>query len=149
MAIHDGKVMSAVQKVLVVTGASRGIGAAVARMAGRRGYRVCVNFLASGEAADAVVADITASGGEAIAVQADTSREDDVERLFQAVDRQLGPLTALVNNAGVLSGRPGSTRWTPAGCSGSSLSTSLATSCALGRRFCACRPQMAALVGRS
>jgi NAD(P)-dependent dehydrogenase (short-subunit alcohol dehydrogenase family) len=90
------------QEVLVVTGASRGIGAAVARMAGRRGYRVCVNFLTSGEAADAVVADITGNGGEAIAVQADTSQGDDVERLFRIADRQLGPLTALVNNAGVL-----------------------------------------------
>ena len=103
MATHEREtVMSVVKGALVVTGASRGIGAAVARMAGRHGYRVCVNFLTSREAAEAVVADITGSGGEAIAVQADTSREDDVERLFQAVDRQLGPLTALVNNAGVL-----------------------------------------------
>jgi NAD(P)-dependent dehydrogenase (short-subunit alcohol dehydrogenase family) len=94
--------MPVVQEVLVVTGASRGIGAAVARMAGRRGYRVCVNFLASDEAAGAVVADITGNGGEAIAVQADTSQGDDVERLFHTADRQLGPLTALVNNAGVL-----------------------------------------------
>jgi NAD(P)-dependent dehydrogenase (short-subunit alcohol dehydrogenase family) len=94
--------MPVVQEVLVVTGASRGIGAAVARMAGRRGYRVCVNFLASDEAAGAVVADITVNGGEAIAVQADTSQGDDVERLFHTADRQLGPLTALVNNAGVL-----------------------------------------------
>jgi NAD(P)-dependent dehydrogenase (short-subunit alcohol dehydrogenase family) len=93
------------QEVLLVTGASRGIGAAVARMAGRRGYRVCVNFLASEEAAGSVVADIAGNGGEAIAVQADTSRGDDVERLFRTVDRQLGPLTALVNNAGVLFGQ--------------------------------------------
>jgi NAD(P)-dependent dehydrogenase (short-subunit alcohol dehydrogenase family) len=89
-------------EVLIVTGASRGIGAAVARLAGRRGYRVCVNYLASGEAADAVVADIRGDGGEAIAVKADTSRGDDIERLFSTADEQLGPLTALVNNAGVL-----------------------------------------------
>jgi len=88
--------------VLLITGASRGIGAAVARLAGRRGYRVCVNFLASEKAADEVVADIRRDGGEAIAVQADVSLADDVERLFSTVDDRLGPLTALVNNAGVL-----------------------------------------------
>lgn len=88
--------------VLLVTGASRGIGAAVARLAGRRGYRVCVNFLASEKAADEVVADIRRDGGEAIAVRADVSLPDDVERLFSTVDDRLGPLTALVNNAGVL-----------------------------------------------
>lgn len=88
--------------VLLVTGASRGIGAAVARLAGRRGYRVCVNFLASEKAADEVVADIRRDGGEAIAVQADVSLADDVDRLFSTVDDRLGPLTALVNNAGVL-----------------------------------------------
>lgn len=88
--------------VLLVTGASRGIGAAVARLAGRRGYRVCVNFLASERAAGEVVSDITRDGGEAIAVRADVSLPDDVERLFSTVDVRLGPLTALVNNAGVL-----------------------------------------------
>jgi NAD(P)-dependent dehydrogenase (short-subunit alcohol dehydrogenase family) len=88
--------------VLLVTGASRGIGAAVARLAGRRGYRVCVNFLASEKAAGEVVADITRDGGEAIAVRADVSLADDVERLFSIVDDRLGPLTSLVNNAGVL-----------------------------------------------
>jgi NAD(P)-dependent dehydrogenase (short-subunit alcohol dehydrogenase family) len=88
--------------VLVVTGASRGIGAAVASLAGRRGYRVCVNFLASEKEADEVVADIRRDGGEAIAVQADVSLGDDVERLFSTVDDRLGPVTALVNNAGVL-----------------------------------------------
>lgn len=85
---------------LLVTGASRGIGAAVARLAGQRGYRVCVNFLASERAADEVVADIRREGGEAIAVRADVSLADDVERLFSTVDDRLGPLTALVNNAG-------------------------------------------------
>ena len=88
--------------VLLVTGASRGIGAAVARLAGRRGYRVCVNYLASEKAASEVVADIRRDGGEAVAVQADVSLADDVERLFGTVDDRLGPVTALVNNAGVL-----------------------------------------------
>jgi NAD(P)-dependent dehydrogenase (short-subunit alcohol dehydrogenase family) len=88
--------------VLLVTGASRGIGAAVARLAGRRGYRVCVNFLASEKAAGEVVADITRDGGEAIGVRADVSLADDVERLFSIVDDRLGPLTSLVNNAAVL-----------------------------------------------
>jgi NAD(P)-dependent dehydrogenase (short-subunit alcohol dehydrogenase family) len=88
--------------VLLVTGASRGIGAAVARLAGRRGYRVCVNFLVSEKAADEVVAGIRRDGGQAIAVQADVSVADDVERLFSTADDRLGTLTALVNNAGVL-----------------------------------------------
>jgi NAD(P)-dependent dehydrogenase (short-subunit alcohol dehydrogenase family) len=94
-----------VPEVLLVTGASRGIGAAVARLAGRRGYRVCVNYLASERAAAVVVADITAAGGESIAVRADTGQGDDIERLFSVVDDQLGPLTALVNNVGVLAGQ--------------------------------------------
>ncbi|PRX49173.1 NAD(P)-dependent dehydrogenase (short-subunit alcohol dehydrogenase family) [Prauserella shujinwangii] len=89
----------------MVTGASRGIGAAVARLAGRHGYRVCVNYLSSDEAAAAVVDDITAAGGEALAVPADTGRGADVERLFATVDERLGPVTALVNNAGVLFGQ--------------------------------------------
>jgi NAD(P)-dependent dehydrogenase (short-subunit alcohol dehydrogenase family) len=88
--------------VLVVTGASRGIGAATARLAGARGYAVCVNYRANRTAADAVVADITQSGGRAIAVAADVSSEPDVLRLFDTVDRELGALHALVNNAGVL-----------------------------------------------
>ncbi|MDP6350722.1 MAG: SDR family NAD(P)-dependent oxidoreductase, partial [Alphaproteobacteria bacterium] len=87
--------------VLVVTGASRGIGAAVARMAGARGYAVCVNYKsASGRAAE-VVADITEAGSRAVAVQADMASEDDIVRLFETTDRALGPATALVNNAGI------------------------------------------------
>ncbi|HEX3703230.1 MAG TPA: SDR family oxidoreductase [Vicinamibacterales bacterium] len=89
-------------KVLLVTGASRGIGAATARLAGARGYAVCVNYRANRTAADAVVADIAQPGGRAIAVAADVSSEPDVLRLFDTVDRELGPLNALVNNAGVL-----------------------------------------------
>lgn len=87
--------------VAIVTGASRGIGAAVARLLGRHGYRVCVNYRAGREAAESVTADIVQAGGEALAVQADVADKDAVRRLFETVDDQLGPLTALVNNAGI------------------------------------------------
>ena len=87
---------------VLVTGGSRGIGAATARLAAERGYTVCVNYRSNRAAADAVVADIESRGGTAIAVGADVSIETDVLRLFQAIDERLGPLRALVNNAGVL-----------------------------------------------
>jgi NAD(P)-dependent dehydrogenase (short-subunit alcohol dehydrogenase family) len=87
---------------VLVTGGSRGIGAATARLAAERGYTVCVNYRSNRAAADAVVADIESRGGTAIAVGADVSTETDVLRLFQAIDERLGPLRALVNNAGVL-----------------------------------------------
>jgi NAD(P)-dependent dehydrogenase (short-subunit alcohol dehydrogenase family) len=88
--------------VIVITGASRGIGAATARLAGARGYAVCVNYLQNREAADSVVADIDSEGGRAVAVQADVAVEADVVRLFETVDRELGPISALVNNAGII-----------------------------------------------
>ena len=91
-----------VTKIIVLTGASRGIGAATARLAARRGYAVCVNYLSSRDKAEQVAADIESAGGNAIAVQADTSIEADVLRLFETVDRQMGNITALVNNAGIL-----------------------------------------------
>ena len=89
-------------KVLLITGASRGIGAATARLAARQGYSVCVNYRRDGAAADAVVKDIEARGGRAAAVAADVADEEDVVRLFETCDRTLGPLTGLVNNAGIL-----------------------------------------------
>ncbi len=88
-------------KVLIVTGASRGIGAATARLAGARGYAVCVSYLARAEAAATVVADLERAGGRAVAVRADTGVEADVVRLFETCDRALGPATHLVNNVGV------------------------------------------------
>jgi NAD(P)-dependent dehydrogenase (short-subunit alcohol dehydrogenase family) len=91
-----------VKNVLIVTGASRGIGAATARLAAQRGYAVCVNYLSNHQAADAVVAEITNGGGQAIAVPADVSREADVLQLFERVDEELGTVTALVNNVGIL-----------------------------------------------
>ena len=87
--------------ILIITGASRGIGAATARLAGTRGYGVCVNYLQDGGAAEAVVAEVQAAGGCAVAVQADVSVEADVVRLFERADR-LGRIAGLVNNAGIL-----------------------------------------------
>lgn len=88
--------------VVLVTGASRGIGAATALLAAQRGYAVCVNYRNDRAAAGTVVDRIKASGGRAIAVAADVSIESEVMRLFETCDRSLGPLTALVNNAGIL-----------------------------------------------
>jgi NAD(P)-dependent dehydrogenase (short-subunit alcohol dehydrogenase family) len=90
------------KKVILITGASRGIGAATARLAAARGYAVCVNYLKNRQAAEAVVAEIEGGGGRAIAVAADVADEAQVVRLFETVDRQFGTLTALVNNAGIL-----------------------------------------------
>lgn len=87
---------------VLITGGSRGIGAAVARQLGRLGRRVCISYRVDAESAAAVVADVAASGGEAIAVRADLAREEDVEGLFAAVDKELGALGGLVNNAGIL-----------------------------------------------
>ena len=86
----------------MITGASRGIGAATARMAAQRGFRVCVNYRSARDQAEAVVAEITAAGGSSIAVQADVSLESDVVRLFQTCDEKLGVLSGLVNNAGIV-----------------------------------------------
>ncbi|HSH91601.1 MAG TPA: SDR family oxidoreductase [Ramlibacter sp.] len=90
------------EQVLLVTGGSRGIGAATARLAAASGYAVAVNFTANAAAADEVVRAIEGAGGRAMAVQADVAQEDQVQAMFEAVDRKLGPLTALVNNAGVV-----------------------------------------------
>jgi NAD(P)-dependent dehydrogenase (short-subunit alcohol dehydrogenase family) len=79
-----------------------GIGAATCRLAAQRGYAVCVNYVRNREAAETVVADCLRAGGKAIAVQADVAVEADVVRLFETLDRELGPLTDLVNNAGIL-----------------------------------------------
>jgi NAD(P)-dependent dehydrogenase (short-subunit alcohol dehydrogenase family) len=87
--------------VMLVTGGGRGIGAATARLAAQRGYAVCANYVSNGTAAEALVADIADSGGRAIAVQGDVCSEDDVERMFARTEAELGPVTALVNNAGL------------------------------------------------
>ena len=89
-------------KILLVTGGSRGIGAATARLAAQRGYTVCIAYRHNQAAAETVVTDITTSGGYALALAADVSVESDVIRLFEYIDGHVGPLSALVNNAGIL-----------------------------------------------
>lgn len=89
-------------KILLVTGGSRGIGAATARLAAQHGYTVCITYLHNQAAAETVVADIASTGGRAVAFAADVSVESDVMRLFEQIDAQIGPLSALVNNTGIL-----------------------------------------------
>jgi len=94
--------VSSVNKVLVITGGSRGIGAATARAAAAAGYAVCVNYRRDRDAAVRVVSGIEATGGHAVAVQADVAIESEVIGLFEQVDASLGTLSGLVNNAGIL-----------------------------------------------
>jgi NAD(P)-dependent dehydrogenase (short-subunit alcohol dehydrogenase family) len=88
-------------RVLLITGGSRGIGAAIARKAASEGYAVAITYVAERARADAVVADIVRAGGKAVALQGDVSVESDVARIFAEAARQLGPITHVVNNAGV------------------------------------------------
>lgn len=88
-------------KVAVVTGASKGIGAEVARHLAAEGARVVVNYASSKAGADKVVADVRAAGGQAVAVQADVAKPDDVKRLFARTREAFGPADVLVNNAGI------------------------------------------------
>jgi len=90
--------------VLIVTGGGRGIGAAVARLAGARGYDVAINYLLDRIAAEKVADEVRGKGGSALSVAADVSREEDVLRLFETVARELGPVEALVNSAGETGG---------------------------------------------
>jgi NAD(P)-dependent dehydrogenase (short-subunit alcohol dehydrogenase family) len=92
------------RRTMIVTGGSRGIGAAIALMAAARGYAVALNYLAETAAATRVVDAIADDGGHAIAVQGDVADEKDVVRLFEICDRELGPLDVLVNNAGITGG---------------------------------------------
>ncbi|AXL53227.1 3-ketoacyl-ACP reductase [Paraburkholderia caffeinilytica] len=89
-------------QVAIVTGASRGIGAAVAQRLAKDGFAVAVNYASSSTEADALVAELTAAGAKAIAVKADVSNADDVRRMFDTTEQHLGKVDVLVNNAGVL-----------------------------------------------
>lgn len=90
--------------VLVVTGSSRGIGAEICRQAAADGWKVCINYSSSEDEADRLVHEIRQAGGIAIALQADVANEDEVTTMFERVDLELGPVTGLVNNAGINGG---------------------------------------------
>lgn len=92
--------------IALITGSGRGIGAATAKLAARRGYAVCINYLSQEERAREVADEIRAGGGRAMLAQADTADEGAVMRMFEEIDRELGPITSLVNNAGI-TGRAG------------------------------------------
>jgi NAD(P)-dependent dehydrogenase (short-subunit alcohol dehydrogenase family) len=89
-------------KTMIITGASRGIGAATARLAAEQGFAIIVNYQKNRAAAEKVVADILSRDGKAAAVQADISKEEDILRLFSETDRLFGNLQSLINNAGIL-----------------------------------------------
>ncbi|WP_116473075.1 SDR family oxidoreductase [Zobellella maritima] len=90
------------EKVAIITGGGRGIGAATARLFAHHGFAVCINYKSNSESASHLAEDIGADGGKCITVQADVSQEADVLRLFETVDRELGTISVLVNNAGIL-----------------------------------------------
>lgn len=89
---------------LIVTGGSRGIGAAVAHLAAKRGYAVAVNYSTGEKEAHSVTASIAKNGGHAVAIHADVSNERQIVAMFETAERELGPITALVNNAGITGG---------------------------------------------
>lgn len=90
------------KKILLITGASRGIGAATALLAAREGYAVGINYRESRSAAEKIAETIRQHGGKSVAIQADVSNEKEVKSMFEQLDNELGPLTALVNNAGIV-----------------------------------------------
>jgi NAD(P)-dependent dehydrogenase (short-subunit alcohol dehydrogenase family) len=89
-------------KVLLITGGSRGIGAATALLAATQGYRICINYLTDHQSAEGICSDVRALGADAFTAQADVSNEDEIVRLFARIDAELGPLTHLVNNAATI-----------------------------------------------
>ena len=88
--------------VILITGASRGIGAATALLAARHGYHLCINYLSNDEAAQAILSQVRTLGAKAIAVRADVSSEAEIIAMFQRIDKDLGPIAALVNNAATI-----------------------------------------------
>jgi len=97
---HGGSMNN--RKIILITGASRGIGAATAKLAADRGYRVCINYRQNAEAAQTLIQDLRRTGAEVAAFQADVSIEAEVVRMFEAIDAQFGPISVLINNAGML-----------------------------------------------
>ena len=87
--------------VLIVTGASRGIGAAICRLAANQKWKVCVNYSQSVNEAEQLISQITNKNGNAIAIRADVTNEHEVTKMFDRVDEELGPISALINNAGI------------------------------------------------
>jgi len=104
LTTHTERIMNTVKnsQVAIVTGASRGIGAAVARRLANDGFAVAINYASSSKEADALVAELAAQGTTAIAIKADVSNADEVRAMFDATEQQLGKIDVLVNNAGVL-----------------------------------------------
>lgn len=100
--MHQASLSPTGAPVVLITGGSRGIGAATARLAARAGWAVAISYAQRADAAQALVAEIEAAGGQALAVQADVGREDDILAMFATVDAWRGPITGLVNNAGVV-----------------------------------------------
>ena len=97
---HGGSMNN--RKIILITGASRGIGTATAKLAADRGYRVCINYRQNAEAAQTLIQDLRRTGAEVAAFQADVSIEAEVVRMFEAIDAQFGPISVLINNAGML-----------------------------------------------
>ncbi len=89
-------------KVVIITGAGRGIGAATAKLFASKGYAICINYKANAQAANLVAESIITDGGKCITVQADVACDEAVNRLFTTTDKALGPVSILVNNAGIL-----------------------------------------------
>ena len=90
------------RKIMLITGASRGIGAATAKLAAERGYGVCINYRQNAQAAQTLTEDLQRTGAQVAAFQADVSIETEVVRMFEAIDAQFGPVSVLINNAGML-----------------------------------------------
>jgi NAD(P)-dependent dehydrogenase (short-subunit alcohol dehydrogenase family) len=101
---YAGDMQEANRKVAIVTGGSRGIGAAIAKLLGANGYSVAVNYASDQPAAERVVEGLIGAGSRAVAIQGDVSREADVLRMFEIAERELGPIRALVNNAAITGG---------------------------------------------
>lgn len=137
-------------KIILITGGGRGIGASCALLAAQQGYKVCVNYRNDGDAALKVVTAIEDRGGTALAIQADVSDEAAVERMFALVDERFGRLTTLINNAGILSRQKcASSKWMPRGSIASWQRMSTAVFCARARRCAACRRSTAARAAAS